>query len=217
MKKVILLIIGLSLVAAACDQTKVTPGPTRPPLPAAQNQVYQNSYMKLVLPPGWTANQVPANPAAVNIINGKYILYINTQATQASGVAGVRFAEIAQGSPSADAVVTAHPSPPCGNTVNVDSSDTLKRVDLYINAQTPESYCKSPTNGKTVWYFSYMIEKQQIGYFNYYNKDLGKGYVITMSYDSKDVNDFPEKDSEGLKSTLNEMANIAASLEIRQR
>jgi hypothetical protein len=217
MKRILLLVIGLSLLAAACDKAQVTSQLIQSPTPPVQNQVYDNAYMKLAVPSGWTATQVPANPAAVNITKDKYILYINTQATQASGVLGGRFVEIAAGSPSADAVVTEQPSPPCGNSETVPSSSNLNRINLYINNQTKEPYCKAPSNGKTVWYFSYIIEKQMTGYFNYYDPGLGKGYVITMSYNSGDVNNFPEKDSKGLNSALDEMASIAGSLEIKQR
>jgi hypothetical protein len=218
MKKFSILVLGLSLLAAACNKSAVTPSPTPTPNPTSvQNQTYDNAYMKLSVQPGWTATQVNSNPGAVNIVKDKYILYINVQASQASGVTGGRFAEIAMGAPSADAVVTVQPSPPCGISETNGIAQSRSRVDLYVNnSQNKQSYCKTPTNGKTVWYFSYVSDKSG-GYFNYLNQEQTKSYVVTMSYNSKDINSFPEKNSSTLKSMLDEMTAMVDSLEIKQK
>src|SRR5260370_16916881 len=101
--------------------------------------------MKLVLLPGWTATRARRIPAAVNITKGNYILYINTQTSQASGVEAGRFAEIAMGAPSVDAVVTVQPSPPCGTAESTPVSAPPTRTDFYPTNPTSQSQpCSNP-------------------------------------------------------------------------
>lgn len=237
------IITAVLFLAAACNQySPVSVGTTSTPTPTVLSTtatVYENANFKISILDGWTAREanqtvydgncvnkqnctntptVSPNPAAVNITKGKYILYINTQASQASGIEGGRFAEIAMGAPSADAVVTEQPSPPCGTSETESALIDSSRVDLYINNQEDvksQPWCKTPSNDSTVWYFSYITDGQS--YFNYYNasNDGGLGYVITMAYNSKDINSFPVKGSSELNSALDEMSVMAKSLEIK--
>ena len=202
---------------------------------SAQNKsssIYENEYLKVSIPSGWTAKeatetvvdndveqQVP-NPAAVNITKGDYVIHINTQAEQASGVEGGRFAEIAMGALSVDAVITEEPGTSCGTEQGNDlaiNGESHPRVDLYISANQQENkyktYCVTPTNGSTVWYFSYITNKDYSN-FNYYKEGEAKAFVITMYYNSKDINNFPVKGSTELNATLAEMNSIVKSLEI---
>ncbi|MEJ0021349.1 MAG: hypothetical protein WDN47_02065 [Candidatus Doudnabacteria bacterium] len=213
MKKIFVATIGILLLAAACNkQAAVQPTPPPPP----QSQVYENQFMKITIPAGWTAAQAGSNSAAVNITKGNYILYVNTQASQASGVEGGRFAEIAMGAPSADAVVTEQPSPPCGTSEKNPAFDDYSRADLYVAAADKKDYCNVPTNGSTVWYFSYLTDSRN-GYFNYYTDDQPPGLVVTMAYNSKDVNSLPVKGSASLNTALIDMTNIIKTLEIKQK
>src|SRR5215467_1862391 len=188
--------------------------------PSAQpkDAVYENQYMKIVLPAGWTAKQPRRAPAAVNIAKGNYILYINTQASQATGVEGGRFAEIAAGAPSADAVVTEQPSPPCGKAESKPASDPHTRVDLYVSKADAKSqaWCDAPSSGATVWYFSYITDAAG-GYFNFYVPGQNRALVVTMAYRSKNVDDLPVKGSTELDSMLSEMTSIVNSLKIKQK
>ena len=170
--------------------------------------------MTVTVPSDWTASQAAQNAAAVNITKGNYILYINVNATQASGVTGGRFAEIAQGAPSADAVVTIQPSPPCGTQEKTSAFDKYSRVDLYVSASDKKDYCAVPTNASTVWYFSYLTD-QNNGYFNYYQADQPPGLVVTMAYNLKDVNSLPVKGSSDLNTAFSDMTSIAKSLVIK--
>lgn len=214
-----------------------TPTPTTSiPNPPA-GQAYENQYMKVTIPPEWNLAEVTrtiqdqsydkstgkttligaprvAKTGAINITKGNYILHINTQASQASGVTGGRFAEISMGAPSVDAVVTEQPSPPCGTSENKPATLNHPRVDLYVSSEDKQSYCNIPSNGKTVWYFSYITDNNG-SYFNYYKEGEALAYVITMGYNSKDVNSFPLKGSTALNSILNEMTAIVKSLEIK--
>jgi hypothetical protein len=184
----------------------------------SQNTVYENSHMKVVLLPGWTAKSARRTPAAVNITKGNYILYINTQASQASGVEGGRFSEIAMGAPSADAVVTVQPSPPCGKAESRPVFDPHTRVDLYVSKpdSKSEEWCNAPSSGATVWYFSYITDAAG-GYFNFYVPGQNRALVVTMAYRSKDVDRLPLKGSAELESMLSEMTSIARSLKIKKK
>ncbi len=183
-----------------------------------QNTVYENQYMRVVLLPGWTAKKTRRIPAAVNIAKGNYILYINTQASQASGVEGGRFAEIAMGAPSADAVVTVQPSPPCGKAESKPAFDPHSRIDLYVSQADSKSqaWCNAPASGATVWYFSYITDAAG-GYFNFYVPGQNRALVITMAYSSKNVNSLPLKGSTELDSMLSEMTLIVNSLKVKRK
>src|SRR5215471_10810330 len=161
-----------------------------------QNKVYENQYMKLVLQPGWTATRPRRIPAAVNITKGNYILYINTQASQASGVEGGRFSEIGMGAPSVDAVVTTQPSPPCGTAESTPVFHPHTRVDLYVSKADAKSqdWCNAPSSGATVWYFSYITDAAG-GFFNFYVPGQNRALVVTMAYRSKIVDSLPIKGS----------------------
>jgi len=186
--------------------------------PNNQNRVYENQYMKVDLLPGWTAKSARSIPAAVNIAKGNYILYINTQASQASGVEGGRFSEIAMGAPSADAVVTVQPSPPCGKGETSSAFDGHTRIDLYVSKadSKSQSWCNTPSGEATVWYFSYITDAAG-GYFNYYVPGQGRALVVTMAYRSKNVNRLPVQGSTELNSMLSEMTSIVGSLNVKRK
>jgi hypothetical protein len=183
-----------------------------------QNTVYENQYMKVVLPPGWSATRPRRFPAAVNITKGNYILYINTQASQASGVEGGRFAEIAMGAPSVDAVVKEYPSPPCGTQESKPISAPYTREDLYASKAGSKSqeWCNAPSSGATVWYFSYITDAAG-GYFNFYVPGQNRALVVTMAYRSKNVDSLPVKGSPELVSALSEMTSMVNSLKIKRK
>jgi len=207
------------------------------PSPNFKGQIYENQYMKIVIPAGWTTTQatktvyagkcitkdncvtIPKtepNPAAVNITKGNYILYINTQSRQTSGVQGGRFSEIAMGAPSADAVIKTHPASPCGFSETYSAFDKYSRIDLYVNSQKAGLNCNTPSNGQTVWYFSYLTDNKG-GFFNYYKDNESPGLVITVAYNSDDVNKLPRKGSVMLETMLNEITNMLKTLEIKQK
>lgn len=215
------------------------PVQAEPEAPAAE-QEYENEFMKLTVPAGWrlteltqtlqdqtynkatgltakTGEPVATPTGAVTITKGNYILYIHPKAAQASGVTGGRFAEIAMGAPSADAVVTEQPSPPCGQTVtgaNVNISGVnLTRKDLYVSKADKKDYCVVPATG-TAWYFSYVTDPKG-GYINYYKAGELPGYVITMAYNSKDVNALPQKGTPELTTALTDMTGIVKTLQLK--
>jgi hypothetical protein len=199
--------------------------------PELQKQltVYESEFLQVTLQDGWTASEAiqtvyegskethPLNPAAVNITKDKYILYINTMAQQASGVEGGRFAEISMGAPSADAVVTYQPSNPCGTSEKYSAFKDHSRMDWYVSKRDAQDWCATPTGDSTVWYFSYISKKG--GYINYYyfTPDSPPGYVITMAYDSKDIDSFPKKDSPELQKALADMTSMVDSLILKRQ
>jgi hypothetical protein len=246
-KRYIGLVLGLVLVIVvtaaviAAKPAGVTPDgkssdrPDLRPATPATSVIYENDKMKMVIPEGWLATEavkpvyegtstVPtyvANPAAVNITNGLWILYVNVDASQASGVEGGRFAEIAMGAPSVDEVVTEQPNE-CGVATSVKAFDNFTRVDYTINMTQATEICKAPTNGKTVWFFSYLTSPGN-GFFNDYILGQNPGLVVTMAYNtsalsaSPAVNYLPEAGSDELETMLEQMTDIADSLQIKNR
>jgi len=214
MKKFTVLCGLIFLLLAESSQGAAQQSPSAQP----KDAVYENQYMKLVLPAGWTAKPPRRAPGAVNITKGNYILYINTQASQASGVEGGRFAEIAQGAPSSDAVVTEYPTPPCGKGESSPAFDQHTRIDLYVSKAdaTSQTWCNAPSSGATVWYFSYITDAAG-GFFNFYVPGQNRALVVTMAYRSKDVNRLPVKGSTELNSMLSEMTSIVKSLQVKQK
>lgn len=185
--------------------------------PTPLTSTFKNQYLQLEIPSGWTATAVTNRPWAVNIIKDKYILYINTNASQASGVTGGRFAEIGQGAPSVDAVLKSWPSDPCSPALTSDVSGSRfysRRADLYVSAGA-SSTCSAPSSG-TAWYFSYLTDPSN-RYFNYYQANQNPALVVTMSYQASTVNQLPKKDDPALVSMLSQMTTIAGSLVIAGR
>lgn len=183
--------------------------PTVPPT----SSVYENSYMKITVPSTWTYTTT-AN-GSINIMKDNYILFINPNYQQASGVQGGRFEEIASGAPSADAIIKVKPSGPCGSTVTTLAYSVYKRKDLYVKNSDASETCAAPTTNSSVWYFSYVVDND--GYLSYYKTVANTSYVITMSYNSKNVNSFPVKDSSALNAKLNEMTNIVKTLQLKRQ
>jgi hypothetical protein len=216
MKRFVMLSALIFLLLAECSQGAVQQQASAQR--DNQNRVYENQYMKVDLLPGWTAKKARSIPAAVNITKGNYILYINTQASQASGVEGGRFSEIAMGAPSADAVVSVQPSPPCGKGESSPAFDGHTRMDLYVSKADlkSQSWCNAPSGGATVWYFSYITDAAG-GYFNFYVPGQGRALVVTMAYRSKNVNSLPVQGSTELNSMLSEMTSMANSLKVKKK
>jgi hypothetical protein len=206
---------GDTLALASQTSTPVVNPPVT--VSSTLGRVFENQYMKVSIPEGWTATPVASNTAAVNITKGKYILYINTEALQASGADGGRQAEITEGAPSADAVITNQPNE-CGISDKQPIYEGYFRVDYFMDSQAKKNGCKAPTQG-TVWFFSYITDSRG-GYFNYYPPESNgetKAWVITMAYNSKDVNKLPAKDNDELDTMIAEMTNIAKNLVIKKK
>ncbi len=201
--------------------------------PVALGKIYETDFLKVTIPDGWTAaeaNQttyVPSgtgsdkpvispNPAAVNITQGNYILYINAQAQQASGVEGGRFAEISMGAPSADAVVIYQPGGPCGTSEKYPAFGDHQRYDWYLSKTDRHAEdCAAYAGDAPVWYFSYVSKTG--GYINYYTAGNPPGYVMTMAYNSKDITAFPKKGSPELERALSDMTTIVNSLVLKYK
>jgi len=194
------------------------PSSTASPTPVATaSNTYSNQYFSVQVPAGWTATPVQGDAKSINITKANYILYINTQATQASGVIGGRFAEIAQGAPSADATIKNWPGDPCQiPEITPARHDLLysQRADLYVDSTA--SNCNIPSDGQAAWYFSYLTNDEN-HYFNDYVDGQNPGLVVTMAYQTKTVNDLPKKGSADLTAALKEMTDIAYSLEVKTK
>lgn len=189
--------------------------------------LYENDYLKINILPDWKLVE-EKNGAKIILTKNNYILVIDLRTQQASGVKGGRFAEIAQGFPSADAVMKIYPAEPCGfqktgPVVNIKPVfNNLKRIDIYTNSNFINEICHGPKSNDSVWYFSYWTNG--IGYFNYYfdyginlvsNNGAPFGFSIIFAYNSGDVNNLPSQDSFELTAMLQEMTDMVKSLEIK--
>lgn len=176
---------------------------------------FANDYISVNLLNGRDVQK--AARGAISIIKNNYILYINPNASQASGVPGGRFAEITQGAPGADLVMKFYPADPCGEEEQETSDiNTMTIRDLYINNSTIDTdTCNTLDSDKTVWYFSYASNN---GYFGDYDKitqrraGSKKQFVITMTYNADTINNLPEKGSAELVQNLNEMKTMIDSI-----
>ena len=206
-----------------------------------KNGVYEDQYMKVMIPVDWAATQsiqtvyythcasfksdctetpeVELKPGAIDIKKGNYILHIDSQAGQASGIEGGRFGEITNNAPSVKAVMS-DPSVGgyCGTAETEPAMINNLRNDLFVGPKDNKNYlgCIAPANGGTVWYFSYIGSNS---YFNYYKNQTEnvQGYIITMSYNSDDVNSLPIKGSASQTAALSEMTSIANTLELKTK
>lgn len=219
--------IFVSLPETATPTPAETPNITQPAAPPATttqpSHIYETSELAVTIPAGWTATEVTqngiTNPSAVNITKGGWILYMNVNASQASGVSGGRFAEIGMGAPSVDAVVLEQPNE-CGTAKLTPAFGAFSRVDLSVSAADARQWCSVPTNGKTVWFFSYLTKTGIGGYFNDYVADQNPALVVTMAYEIDDakkmaVNNLPEMGNADLTAALKAMTNIASTLTIK--
>lgn len=187
--------------------------------PEGKNEMasFSNSLMKVSFPSSWKYSET--KEGALNLVKNNYILYIHPNVSQASGVEGGRFAEIAQGAPGAELVVTEWPSEPCGNKGSKTLTSVLERTDYYVNKMTKSSSCNAPSNDKSVWYFSY-ITSQGDGYFGDASKlnsklSPSRQFVITMTAKANSINNLPSEDDSVLASMLAEMSDIVKTLELK--
>lgn len=229
--------IFVSLPETATPTPAETPNVTQSATPSATttqpSHIYETSELAVTIPAGWTATEATqngiANPSAVNITKGSWILYINVNASQASGVTGGRFAEIGMGAPSVDAVVLDEPNE-CGTATLTPAFGAFSRVDLSVSAINARDWCSVPKNGKSVWFFSYLTKTGIGGYFNDYVADQNPALVVTMAYEIDDVkgmndlppdatnsgvNNLPEMGSADLNAALKAMTDIASTLTVK--
>lgn len=205
-----------------------SPAPTSTSTTVTQSKIYSNQYMTVTIPAGWSYSEayetiqnktydkktnqtylvgtpVTRKTGAINIMKNNYILYINPQATPVGGAEGGRLSEIGMGAPSFDAVAINPPQPPCETPIQGPTVQDFRRYDLYVSSANTKGECNKPSSG-TVWYFSYL--SRDGGYFN-------GNLVITMAYNSRDVNMLPKKGSATLNTMLAEMTSIAGTLEVK--
>src|SRR3989338_6794435 len=191
-----------SVTTSVSPSVSPTPEVTTTPTAVAQSKVYSNTYMSVTIPGGWSYSATQSG--AVNITKDNYILYINPRAQQASGIQGGRYGEIAGGAPSSDAVNNLDAgNAPCTPPETHTTTGGYSRYDYYVSNTTKgENACTSPSDGSNIWYFSYLSKDG--GYFNHTTAQQGtaEGYVITMAYNSKNVNALPKKGNATLCSAL---------------
>ncbi len=186
-------------------------------LGAESGIAFSNDYLKVIIPKTWSYQVV--NEQSLNITKDNYVLYINPNTMQASGVIGGRFSEIAQGASGPDLVMKMHPSESCGNSEGSDLTDKLKIVNYYISANDNNSWCNIPTGENTLWYFSYVTTKKD-GYFGNpavfgLSADTLRQFVITITYQAAALDDLPVKNSVQHEQKMNELMAILKTIEFK--
>lgn len=173
------------------------------------NSTFSNNKMSVTLPQGWSSQEL-AN-GSVNLLNGDFILFINPNFLQTSGVKGARFDEITQGSPSADLVHVFHPAVECTTPIQT-TTQKYKRYDVYTNPNVDSNLCRKTASGETRWYFSYYVKESP---YVTYKSSSDYSYVITVSIRVSQISDLPKKDDAILKERLAEIDTIVDSIVIK--
>ena len=172
---------------------------------------FKNLYFKIKLAPGWKVSSQIRSTGAVNFVKGRYIFYINPNYYQTSGVFGATFAEIAGGAKGADLVSKVQPAKEC----LIEKGPTIKgfaEVNVLTGPGADSDICKVPSDGKHHWYFTYYAKN---GYLTYLDKKKGRALVITLTYNTDDINKLPVPEETNFKKTiLKEVENMVESLEI---
>ncbi len=172
-------------------------------------KLFKNQYFSIKILPGWSVEEL--RNGSVNIEKDNYILYVNPKASQASGVKGGRFDEISNGSPSADLVTKFRPAEACSPLIRTKTSK-FTRIDIYVDKNSNETFCKHPTDNKRHWYFSYYVKDD--GYFNYVEGDDFHPYAITVSIKTDNINDLPVVDDAVLARMLHNTDIMVDSVQI---
>ena len=182
------------------------------------SRTYETNLFSISIAEGWSTEKT--FETRVNIMNGDFILYVNPDYRPAGGPEGGRFSSLAQGAPGVDAVITVHPSDPCGFSETTQLENGLFRTDWYIGPAVglPE-YCRAPTTDKTVWYFSYVHSGDGYGGKvtavspNVSNKN--RLFAVTLTHRATTPDDLPAKDSPTMKRALIEMYAMAQTLKFK--
>ncbi len=201
----------------------VPPAPTNTNSSApVSTKTFDNTYMSFTYPSSWTVDSLKSG--AANVSSKNYLLYINPVASQASGAEGGRFAEIGMGAKGVDLVIKEQPGDPCGEEIIENVTSVLERHDWHLSSSTKSDNCNTPGGVKDVWYFSYVTTKGD-GYFGDLTKLNPKvnmtqpintrQLAITMTYQTANLDNFPDKDSPELNQMLSEMSSVVSSLAIK--
>lgn len=186
--------------------------------------LFSNEHLEISVLPNWKAKELASG--AINITSGNYILYINPFTSQASGVEGGRFSEIAQGAPGVELVLKSHPANPCGTHENTETTNKynrqIVRTEYFVSSDSikGDENCNTPDNLKNVWYFSYITTKGD-GYFakgEKFNPPIVNPdwqFVVTMSYNAKNINELPEQSSKELKKMIQQMTEMVQGMKLK--
>ena len=176
--------------------------------PHSRARTFENDYMRMRVLPGWTVDT--STPALVKVIHGNYILTIDPTWSHASGIIGGRFMEAIQGMLSAKAVL---------ERVDLDGFTCAdpKAKSLFINKnlglgnlytdrtqQNIDYGCTFPTDGKPAWFGSYTV-----------GEGSESEFLITVAYNSLDVDALPKKGDPELNRMLRDVAAMLRTLVLK--
>ena len=167
-----------------------------------------NQYLTMTILSGWTVG--PSADQKLNLTRGKYLLTINPTFAHASGIEGGRFSEIVEGMPSVGAVTGNVDQPASSDECALYPSEALKVTkeialsNLYTDSSKTGNGCVFPTGGPPVWLGSFFS-----------GGGPESDYMITLSYNTTDVNGLPRKGSAQLTQVFAEVAAMLKSLRLK--
>jgi len=169
---------------------------------------FENQYLTITILPAWTVGS--SVDQRLNLIQDKYLLSINPIFTHASGVTGGRFSEIVGGMPSVEGV-TANVDQPAGGfecaqwpPEEMIVAKGISLRNLYTDRSKAENGCKFPSSGQPAWFGSYFS-----------GQGSESEYVITLAYNTADVNTLPQKGSPELRQIFSDVATMQKSLSLK--
>jgi hypothetical protein len=186
----------------------------------SQQELVKNDYLEIMIPKnsGWSYQE--SGKGVLDIRKDGYVLHIDPNAAQASGVEGGRFAEIAQGT-AADLVQKMQPSEPCGSLERVNLSDKLDITSYYIGPNdASENLCNAPQDSSTHWYFSFAATPHSgyfgdLSFFGVNGEPGVRQFVVTMTYAASEIDKLPLKDSPQRLSIMKEVKDMLKTLNFK--
>jgi hypothetical protein len=203
------------------------------------DHTYADDKISVTAPATWSIaiDDVNGIPRGVTLHKGKYVLRLCTSCTQASGITGGRFGEIAGlVQPWYRVDPLANPAP-CGQQRSTRISEQLNRIDFWFRRDPAHLYdenaddCRQSKTMATVWYGSYFAENCSYaatgedcgGYFlhlNWLTRQHARPLptdemAFALTYDETDLDQLPHKGDPELNRVLIEATNIVRSVHFK--
>ncbi|HEY7097308.1 MAG TPA: IPT/TIG domain-containing protein [Terriglobales bacterium] len=169
---------------------------------------FDNDYLTIEVLRGWKTESVKEQ--VVTLRHGKYLLEINPIFLHASPVEGGRFDELLGNKPSVNAVMQNIDRPAGGFECSEPKAKPtivtkdMSLANLYTDSARTNYGCVFPRRGRSVWFGSAISGKAS-----------ESDYVITLTYDSMDVNELPAEGSPELRKVFADVVRMLKSLHMK--
>ena len=205
--------------------------------------LFENDYLKIKINPGWEIEELSRKiqkkkidpksgqmidfgepiyekTGGIKIKNNNYVLMIHPNYTLPVPDYCGDFSQIARGIKGPDLIFKSYTYKPCGTTVKESISENLFIEKIYLDPKKNNYYCNIPSGESPIWYFSY-ISTEYNGYIgdkqklNPHKLAYPERFVIAITYETEDINNFPQKDSTQLKNIHSEITNMIKNMEFK--